>query len=146
MACFADINVSQGSVATYTRSDGIFNTSLTTNLPRNLPVKKNNLNPLRFDRIMVMSLWHHFFGPSCITLFYIFFCEHPIFVFLFCLAAFIAKWTIYSVYWTNWDAGKEASLRQYVLYTPSLVGYSQANNFCKLIITMSCDSMHTVNY
>jgi len=41
MACFVDINVSQGSAATYARCGGIFNNSLTTNLPRNLPVKKN---------------------------------------------------------------------------------------------------------
>jgi len=40
MACFADINVSQGSVATYTRRGGIFDICLTENLPRNLPVKK----------------------------------------------------------------------------------------------------------
>ena len=40
MACFADIDVSQGSVATYARCDGIFNMHLTANLPRNLPVKK----------------------------------------------------------------------------------------------------------
>ena len=39
MACFADIDVSQGSVATYARRGGIFNICLTTNLPRNLPVK-----------------------------------------------------------------------------------------------------------
>jgi len=38
MACFADINVSQGSVATYARCDGIFNIHLTTNLPNNLQV------------------------------------------------------------------------------------------------------------
>ena len=38
MACFADINVSQGSVATYARCGGIFNILLTTNLPKNLPV------------------------------------------------------------------------------------------------------------
>ena len=38
MACFADINVSQGSVATYGRFGGIFNILLTTNLPKNLPV------------------------------------------------------------------------------------------------------------
>ena len=38
MACFADINVSQGSVATYARCGGIFNIHLTTNLPRNLAV------------------------------------------------------------------------------------------------------------
>jgi len=35
MAYFADINVSQGSVATYARCDGIFNTRLTANLPKN---------------------------------------------------------------------------------------------------------------
>jgi len=40
MACFADINVSQGSVATYARCGRIFNTRLTANLPRNLPVQK----------------------------------------------------------------------------------------------------------
>jgi len=40
MACFADINVSQGSVATYARFGGIFDIHLTANLRRNLPVKK----------------------------------------------------------------------------------------------------------
>ena len=39
MACFADINIFQGSVATYPRRGGIFNMHLTTNLPRNLSVK-----------------------------------------------------------------------------------------------------------
>jgi len=43
MACFADINVSQGSVATHARCVGIFNIRLTTNLQRNLPVKKKLL-------------------------------------------------------------------------------------------------------
>jgi len=38
MACFADFNVSQGSVETYGSCGGIFNIHLTTNLPRNLPV------------------------------------------------------------------------------------------------------------
>ena len=33
MACFADINVSQGSVATYARCGGILNTYLTSDLP-----------------------------------------------------------------------------------------------------------------
>jgi len=41
--CFADINVSQGSVATYARTyarcDGIFSIHLTANVPRYLPVK-----------------------------------------------------------------------------------------------------------
>jgi len=40
MACFADINVSQGSVATYAMCGGIFKMRLTANLPGNLPVKK----------------------------------------------------------------------------------------------------------
>jgi len=40
IACFADIKVSQGSVATYERYSGILNIHLTANLPRNLPVKK----------------------------------------------------------------------------------------------------------
>jgi len=39
MACFADINVSQASVATCVTCGGIFNVHLTANLPRNLPVK-----------------------------------------------------------------------------------------------------------
>jgi len=64
MACFGDINVSQGSVATYARCGGSFNIHLTPNLPRNLPVK-NTFYRLRIDRIMVMSLWPRFFGPSC---------------------------------------------------------------------------------
>ena len=41
MACFADINVSQGSVATYVRCGGIFDIHITANLLGNLPVKKN---------------------------------------------------------------------------------------------------------
>ena len=39
MACFADVNVSQGSVATYARCGGSFIIHLSTNLPRNFPVK-----------------------------------------------------------------------------------------------------------
>jgi len=38
MACFADINVSIGSVATNAMCGGILNIYLTTNLSRNLPV------------------------------------------------------------------------------------------------------------
>ena len=38
-ACFADINVSQGNVATSARCGGIFNIHLTANFVRNLPVK-----------------------------------------------------------------------------------------------------------
>ena len=64
MARFADSNVSQGSIATYTRCGGTFNIHLTANLLRNLPV--NFLSRSRFDRIMVMSLWPRFIGPPCI--------------------------------------------------------------------------------
>jgi len=39
MACFADINVSQGSVATYARFGGIVDIHLTANLQRNFLVK-----------------------------------------------------------------------------------------------------------
>jgi len=66
MACFGDINVSQGSAATYARCGGTFNTHLTANLPRYLPVIF--LNKSRFDRIMVTSLQvDPFFGPPCIS-------------------------------------------------------------------------------
>jgi len=60
MSCFAGINVSQGSVATYARCGGIFDIRLTANLPRNLSVKKTFLNRLRLDRITVVCLWYRF--------------------------------------------------------------------------------------
>ena len=40
MACFAVINVSQGSVATFARCGGMFNVHLTANFLTNLLVKK----------------------------------------------------------------------------------------------------------
>jgi len=61
MACFAHVNVSQGTVATYARCGGIFNMHLTANLPRNLPVKKF-VNRLRFDSYGHESV-APFFGP-----------------------------------------------------------------------------------
>jgi len=61
---FCDINVSQGSVATYEKSGGIRNNRLTANLPRNVSVKKIE-NRLRFDKIMAVSLWLHFFDSPC---------------------------------------------------------------------------------
>jgi len=39
VACFAKINVSRGSVATYARCGGIFDIRLTANLPGNFSVK-----------------------------------------------------------------------------------------------------------
>jgi len=59
MACFDDINVSQGCVATYARCGGIFDIHLTTTLQRNLPVK-NLAYRLTFSR---------FFGPPCMWCF-----------------------------------------------------------------------------
>ena len=64
MACFAYINVSQGSVETYARCSGIFDIHLTANFPRNLLVKKNFLIRLGIDRIMIMSLWPVFLAHS----------------------------------------------------------------------------------
>ena len=62
MACFAYINVSQGSVATYARCGEIFDIHLTANLPRNLSVKKilkSAKNWQNYDHESVAS----FFGP-----------------------------------------------------------------------------------
>ena len=64
MACFADINVSQGSVATQASFGEIL-------LPFNYKFThwifqwKKFWTRLRFNRIMVISLWPHFFGPPC---------------------------------------------------------------------------------
>ena len=66
MACFADINVSQGSVATYARCGGIVDIHLTGELPRNLPVKKilkSVKNWLNYGHESVAP----FFGPPCST-------------------------------------------------------------------------------
>jgi len=63
MACFADINVSQGSVATYGgMCGGMFNVLLTVNLLRNLPVKKISKSVKIWQTYarMVMSLWPRF--------------------------------------------------------------------------------------
>jgi len=56
LACFADISVSQGSVATYARRGRTFSMRLIANLLRKLAAK-NLVNRLRFHRIMVMSLF-----------------------------------------------------------------------------------------
>jgi len=40
MACFFDINASQGSVATYVRCGGILSNRFTANLLENQPVKE----------------------------------------------------------------------------------------------------------
>jgi len=59
IACFLTLMFHSVVMATYARSDMIFNNHFTTNLPVNLPVKKF-VNLLRFDRIMAVSSWPHF--------------------------------------------------------------------------------------
>jgi len=72
MACFADINVSQGSVATYARCDGRwdfwypFNCKFT----KESSSEKKILNRLRIDRIMIASLWPRFW-PILYTIFFL---------------------------------------------------------------------------
>ena len=64
MACFADINVSQGSVATYARCGRIFNMHWTANLPGNIPVKKNLKSVKNWQNYGHESV-APFFGPPC---------------------------------------------------------------------------------
>ena len=64
MVCFADIDVSQGSVATYARCDGIFNTRLITNLLRNLPVKNFFKSVKIWQNYGYESVTPLFFGPT----------------------------------------------------------------------------------
>jgi len=65
MACFADINVSQGGVATYAMCGGIFNIHLPANLLRNLPVKKN-CKLVKISQNYCHKSVARFFGPPCI--------------------------------------------------------------------------------
>ena len=71
MSCFADVNVSQGSVATYARCGGILNIHLTTNLPRNLQVKKM-FNWFTFDvsygyEFVASHFWSTMYMPDKVT-------------------------------------------------------------------------------
>ena len=66
MACFADVNVSQGSVATQARCGGIFNIHLTTKLTRNLPVNFFSWNRLEIEIVLWSGVCGPLFGPSCI--------------------------------------------------------------------------------
>jgi len=66
MACFADINVSQGSVATYASCGGIVDMHLTATLPGNLPVKifiksvknKRYFNQTAKVKSTLIQRWH----------------------------------------------------------------------------------------
>jgi len=65
MACFADINASQGSVATYARCGGVLNVHLTANLPRNLSVK---------TIFKSVKIWQNY-GHECVAPFF----AHPVY-------------------------------------------------------------------
>jgi len=58
MACFADINVLQGSVATYAMCGKICDIHLTEKFTKECSSEKKFLNRLRIDRIVVMSVVH----------------------------------------------------------------------------------------
>ena len=60
MACFADISVSRGSVATYAKCGGIFLYPFNCKFIKESFSEKNFFNRLRIYRIMVMSLWPRF--------------------------------------------------------------------------------------
>jgi len=64
MACFADINVTQGSVAPSAMCGGIFNIHLTANFLRNVPVKK----------IKLVKIWQNYGHESVAPLFL----AHPV--------------------------------------------------------------------
>jgi len=64
LACFADINVSQGSAATRARCGGSFNIHLTANLPRNPLVKKILKSVKNWQNYGHESVTP-FFGPTC---------------------------------------------------------------------------------
>ena len=65
MACFADINVSEGSVSTHARCGGIFNIHLTNNLPKHLLVK-NFLKSVQVWRNCGHESVATLFGPPCV--------------------------------------------------------------------------------
>jgi len=64
MACFADIYVSQGSVARYAKCGVIFGIHLTANLAGNLPVKKF-LKSVKNRQNYGHESVSPFFGPPC---------------------------------------------------------------------------------
>ena len=61
---FSDINVSQGSVATYARSGGIYNNQLAVNLQRNLLVKRS-WKSVKFWQNYGGVCHGHVFGAPC---------------------------------------------------------------------------------
>ena len=63
---FLNIDILQGSVATYLRCGGIFKYEFVANLPMSLPVK-NFENRLTFVEVMGKSLVSCFFETQCIT-------------------------------------------------------------------------------
>ena len=66
MACFADINVSRGCVATQARCGGIFSMHLSANLPRNLPLTKFCCKSVKIWQNYGHESMAPLFGSSCI--------------------------------------------------------------------------------
>ena len=62
---FSDINVSQGSVATFVRCGGVFNTDFIANLLASQWVKECE-DLLASGEVTDKSVVIHFFGPPCI--------------------------------------------------------------------------------
>ena len=66
MACFADTNVSQGTVATYARSGGNAYNQFIANLRGNLPVKKFGKS---------VKIWQNYRHKFCVPAFL----RHPVY-------------------------------------------------------------------
>jgi len=62
---FADISISQGSVATCLRWGGTFNITALLQISRRMRQWKNFENGWIFDEVMCRLRWLTFFGPPC---------------------------------------------------------------------------------
>ena len=63
---FLNMDISQGSVATYFRCSGAFKYDFVANLPLSLPSKVNFENRLTFGEVVGKSLMCCFFDSRCI--------------------------------------------------------------------------------
>ena len=65
---FSDIKISQGSVATRLKCDGIFNERCIANFLEIITVKEFFFKSAIFDEVMCRAFGVHFFGPPCIPI------------------------------------------------------------------------------
>ena len=92
MACFADINVSQGSAATYARCGWIFNIHSTANLPRNLP-----------DNFFLKIGWQNYGHETVAPLFWPtlnVFCWVTLYLYRLEFCPYFSRQGVYVVSWT----------------------------------------------